>query len=243
MTVPPQFKSYAKVAVNTPNPTGLTFSYEIPNHLEARVGQFVVVPFGRQLLQGIIVEAPLDTPGFDPDQVRPISGADETDFCLAVEQIDLAKWMANYYFTPLWSVLKLFFPASLLRSPVKFYQISSDSEDVVHPNQIAISNDQQLILDQLGKERSVEERLFLDRMSRVIPRSRLSVALRTLVKLKLISERFDLGLAPGKPRVENIFQLTTEALQKHVEVVDFVKLSRTVDAKLLRLVLAEGGER
>ena len=240
MTVPPQFKSYAKVAVNTPNPTGLTFSYEIPSHLEARVGQFVIVPFGRQLLQGIIVEAPLDTPGFDPDQVRPISGADETDFRLAVEQIDLAKWMANYYFTPLWSVLKLFFPASLLRSPVKFYLISSDSENVVHPNQIALSNDQQLILDQLEKERSVEERLFTDRMSRVMPRSRLSVALRALVKLKLINEHFELGLAAGKPRIENMFRLTAEAFQKDVEVVDFAKLSRTVDAKLLRLVLAEG---
>ena len=240
MTGPTQIKSYAKVAVNSPNPTGLTFSYEIPDHIETRVGQFVIVPFGRQLLQGIVVEAPLDMPGFDPDQIRPISDTDDEHFHLTSEQIDLAKWMADYYFTPIWNVLKLFFPASLLRSPEKFYSISSDLKDQYHRDRFAISEDQQLILDLLGNQKSLEENRFLNQMSQVIPRSRLSVAIRALVKLKLVNERFELGVAKGKPRLESRFQLTPEALKQNLRVPDFAELGRNTDAKLLRLVLAEG---
>ncbi len=74
---------YVKVAVNAGRPTYLTFSYAIPADREIAPGEVVHAPFGRQTLQGIVVDGPVDTPGYDPSGVRPLEppleGAELTD--------------------------------------------------------------------------------------------------------------------------------------------------------------------
>src|SRR3972149_3834983 len=47
---------YAEVSVNSPVAQRRTFSYSIPDGLNVREGQAVLVPFGEKILQGIVLE-------------------------------------------------------------------------------------------------------------------------------------------------------------------------------------------
>ena len=58
---------YVQVAVNAGRPTSLTFSYRVPPGREVRVGEVVHVPWGQRTLQGIVVEGPMDLPGYAGD--------------------------------------------------------------------------------------------------------------------------------------------------------------------------------
>ena len=47
---------YAEVSVNSPVAQRRAFSYAIPEGLDVRPGQAVLVPFGERVLQGIVLE-------------------------------------------------------------------------------------------------------------------------------------------------------------------------------------------
>lgn len=47
---------YAEVSVNSPAARRRTFSYALPEGMDVRAGQAVLVPFGEKVLQGIVME-------------------------------------------------------------------------------------------------------------------------------------------------------------------------------------------
>ena len=47
---------FAEIAVDAPTGYNRTFSYSIPNTLVVKPGHSVIVPFGPQLRQGIVME-------------------------------------------------------------------------------------------------------------------------------------------------------------------------------------------
>ena len=96
-----------------PGRDGLT--YALPEGVTAAPGQRVRVPLGRgdRPTPGIVVAAGgvelLD--GFDPRRTKPV--LDVTGAELPADLIDLARWMADYYATPLGMVLATMLPAAV----------------------------------------------------------------------------------------------------------------------------------
>ena len=93
---------YVKVAVNAGRPTYLTFSYAVAADREIAPGEVVHAPFGRQTLQGIVVDGPVDTPGYDRAEVRPLEPALEGAPRVGAERMALAGWLQDYYLAPPW---------------------------------------------------------------------------------------------------------------------------------------------
>ena len=89
---------YAEVSVNAPAAQRQTFSYSIPSELTVDAGQAVYVPFGQKTVQGIVIEL-ADVPAFEP--TRDITGVIESQPLLSPKQILLAKWLSDYYLSPL----------------------------------------------------------------------------------------------------------------------------------------------
>ena len=108
---------YAEVSVNSPVAQRRTFSYAIPSGLSVEVGQAVWVPFGDKLLQGIVLEL-TDYPSVE--ETREIAGIIEPLLQLSLHQVSLARWISEYYLSPLFDAVALMLPPGFERKVVTF---------------------------------------------------------------------------------------------------------------------------
>ena len=98
---------FADVAVDAPVDHSRTFTYRIPFRLSVQPGQLVWVPFGSQILQGIVVELSPSEPEFP---TRDILQAVEPAPLLSPELLRLGQWLSRYYRSPLFAALSLMLP-------------------------------------------------------------------------------------------------------------------------------------
>ena len=104
-------QSYVEVVINLPQVTG-TYHYHLPPDLvgSVQVGSLVIVPFGSQRVQGIILEF-IDSP--EVAKTRPVEDLVENMPALTPIQIDLAKWLADETLSPLGNCINLMLPPGL----------------------------------------------------------------------------------------------------------------------------------
>lgn len=104
---------YADEPVEPGEPSWRTFHYAVPSELRdtLRPGHLVWVPFGRQEVQGIVV----DFSDYSPVPAKPIVRLARPQPILFAHQIALAKEIATHYVAPLSEALKLFVPPGLLK--------------------------------------------------------------------------------------------------------------------------------
>ncbi len=114
-------KPFAQIAVNVPSVAGV-FDYSIPDDLAGKlgVGQLVVVPFGKQRVQGVILRF-VDQPSvantkdiFELIDLLPV---------LTSAQIALAEWMAKATLSPLAAIVNLMVPTGLSQQADILYEI------------------------------------------------------------------------------------------------------------------------
>ncbi len=95
------------------HPAGLT--YALPHSMrDARIGERVEAPLGRgdKPAHGYIVEV-IAAPGLDAAKIKPILR--RTGVALPATLVELARWMARYYCTPLGMVMASMAPAAVKR--------------------------------------------------------------------------------------------------------------------------------
>ena len=109
---------FAEVCVNAPTAQLRTFSYSVPPHLSVQVGQAVWVPFGQKYLQGIVTDI-TDRPAVE--KTRDIVDIIDPQPLLSPAQIDLARWVADYYLSPLFSALALMLPPGFERRVLTYF--------------------------------------------------------------------------------------------------------------------------
>ena len=101
---------YAQVAVNLPVKNIFQlFTYKVPRELDFLAeGWRVVVPFGRQLLEGFVVGEDIQ---IDAElEYKAIVDVLGTEPWFDQEMLATARWMAQYYMCSLSEVLRLFIP-------------------------------------------------------------------------------------------------------------------------------------
>ncbi len=98
---------YAEVAVNSPAAQRRSFSYSVPSEMDIALGQAVRVPFGSRTLEGIVVEL-TDFPAFE--QTKDIAGIIDEVPPLPPEYLSLARWICEYYLSPLFDAVALLLP-------------------------------------------------------------------------------------------------------------------------------------
>ena len=90
---------YVEIAVNVPQVSGL-FHYHLPAEMEGKVGpgSLVVVPFGRQTVQGVVLRE-IETP--QVAETKAVQDLVDPQPVLTLVQMELAKWLAENTLAPL----------------------------------------------------------------------------------------------------------------------------------------------
>ncbi|HEY7801640.1 MAG TPA: primosomal protein N', partial [Dehalococcoidia bacterium] len=109
---------YAEVAVNSTFPHRQAFSYAIPDDLDIHVGSAVHVPFGRRVLQGIVIEVH-ETPVFSPpEKIREVRSVIGDRPLVDPRRIALALWISARYIAPLFDAVALMLSPGFERKPL-----------------------------------------------------------------------------------------------------------------------------
>lgn len=113
---------YVEVAVNIPGRAG-TFDYHLPENLEGKVtaGCLVVVPFGVQRLQGIVLRR-IDQPSVA--QTKPVEALLDEEPVLRMEQLKLAQWMSEATLAPFSACLDLMLPPGISQQADQLYSLT-----------------------------------------------------------------------------------------------------------------------
>jgi len=125
--------SYAEVAVDAPVTYTRTFSYSIPEQLSVEPGQLVWVPFGRRVLQGVVMELATAP---QVEVTRDILQAIEPSPLLSPIALELAQWLSSYYLCSLFDALALMLPPGFraqVRSQITSAQVPEDAWESLHP--------------------------------------------------------------------------------------------------------------
>ncbi len=124
--------TFLEIAVNIPQVTAV-FHYHLPEELEGLVGpgHLVVVPFGRQQVQGVVLRL-LDRP--EVSQTRPVHSLVDPIEVLTAQQIILAEQLAEANLVSVAGIIDMMLPPGLSRR----------AETVFTLNAAAVERDPQL---------------------------------------------------------------------------------------------------
>lgn len=179
---------YAEVSVNSPVAQRRTFSYSIPLDMDVREGQAVLVPFGQRELQGIVLEL---TPLPAVEDTREIIDVLESEPVISHHQITLARWISEYYLSPLFDAVALMLPPGFERKAVTFLSIISQVTDT------ASLNDDQVTAIKLIQG---QERFPLSKLEKVLGKKKASSVVSQLIRQGIITRNYELGPVKIKPR-------------------------------------------
>ncbi len=203
---------FAEIVVNTPirhtsrvdrdeefSPAGLTFHYSVPPHLRDRLqpGHLVRVPFRTREVQGIVITLHDESP---VPETRPILDLVYPDPVLTPLQLQLARWMADTYLTPLIYVVKLFLPPRLTAPPEP---VIERVPDVPPPK--ALTPEQQLLLARLERGPQPERMLKVGKHNLARP-----AVIRPLLTRGVVRRVYRAVRRPPRPRTETYVRLIAD---------------------------------
>lgn len=94
------------------------FEYKIPDEMQVEIGERVMVPFGKRVLQGFIVDI-CENVNYDESKIKNIERKIEDFAVIKPEMIALMKFMAEKLHLKLASILRLFLPSEMRTDKVK----------------------------------------------------------------------------------------------------------------------------
>ncbi len=228
---------YVKVAVNAGRPTYLTFSYAVPAEREIAPGEVVHAPFGRQTLQGIVVDGPHDMPGYDRAEVRPLEPPLEGAPRVSAERMALAGWLQEYYLAPPWEAHAVFLPPGAGERPERLVARGSAAGDA---DPEALSERQRTIFEALSDEPEEQDALK-KRLAPGVPARGFDAALRALVRRDLAERRYRLARPRGRARLVDVVRLAVspEGARTFADAIEGRRASRR--ARAIRALVAADG--
>ncbi len=130
--------------------TGIKFTqnaltYEIPEGVLVQPGEIVEVPFGKKTSAGVVWETHNRKPSF---ATKPILQKYPHLPHLAAWQIELSKWMSEYYLCPAQKIIKQFIPQSLFQKERKTKTKEKTPPTFTSPIRKPLTKTQHEILDQ-----------------------------------------------------------------------------------------------
>ena len=116
---------FVRIAVNVPTVSG-EFDYHLPPELEGQVqpGCLVSVPFGAQVVQGIVTRL-VDSP--EVPKTKPVRALLDPLPAVTPSQMALARWMADELLTPLAGCLALMLPPGLTQQADVLFTLNETS--------------------------------------------------------------------------------------------------------------------
>ncbi|MFA5309167.1 MAG: primosomal protein N' [Dehalococcoidales bacterium] len=186
---------YAEVSVNSPVARRRTFSYAIPGALEVRAGQAVLVPFGEKVLQGIVLEI---TPVPAVEDTREILGVIDPSPVLSPARISLARWISEYYLSPLFDAVALMLPPGFERNAVAFLSRALSDIDID-----TLEEEQKKLFALVP----VQGRVALKKIEQSLGKKKAGAAVTRLVRQGLLTRSYELAPVRVRPKSEPYIKL------------------------------------
>jgi len=114
--------TYVRIAVNIPTLTGV-FDYHLPSEIIGRlgIGALVTVPFGKQTVQGVVVEFTAEP---SVPETKPVLDVLDAQPVLTPNQIEFSKQLAESTLNPLAAVVGMMLPAGLSQQADVLYSLN-----------------------------------------------------------------------------------------------------------------------
>jgi primosomal protein N' (replication factor Y) len=207
---------YAEVSVNSPAARRRIFSYAIPPGLDVREGQAVLVPFGERTLQGVVLELSAVPAVEDTREIIDIIGPEPV---LGRHHIALARWISEYYLSPLFDAVAPMLPPGFERRAVTRLNLAREDIDAS-----ALGEDERRIVDLVRQGKGE-----LGGLEKALGKKKAAAAVARMVRQGLVARSYDLGPERVKPRHElyisaNANSIGTSILTgKQAALVDYLK--------------------
>ena len=219
--------SYAEVSVNSPIAQRRTFSYAIPSHLEINVGQAVWVPFGDKRLQGIVLGL---SPHPEVEETREIAGVIEPHPLFSPQQVSLARWISQYYLSPLFDAVALMLPPGFERRTITFISPTPSDFD------ISTLNAEQKQALELIQEKG---KLSLGQLEKTMSKKKAQSIIAQLANKGLAAKSYELEKIRVKPKMVPYLSLAVAKTEAEREAVNLSKAPK--QAKLLEYLSRQSG--
>lgn len=135
------------------------FTYALPPSMAGRVrtGMRVIVPLGgRKLYTAIACRLHNDTPAIDASKIRPVIDLVDDAPVVTAAQLDLWRWVAEYYMCTLGEVMKAALPSGLKMESETMVRRNPDFAGELEPAALAIydllGDGEAKSIDALGRE-------------------------------------------------------------------------------------------
>ncbi len=104
-----------------------TLTYSVPDELNLEIGQSVKIPLKNRITSGIVLKIHNKVPSF---KTLPIKSIIKEKPLINKTQIFLLSWMSEYYFCPLYKIIKLFIPKRILEgNPIKIRRAAQNRSE------------------------------------------------------------------------------------------------------------------
>ena len=192
--------TYVEVAVNVPQVSGV-FHYHLPEELQdlARQGQLVLAPFGSQTVQGVIlgfVDRPMVA------ETRPVLELLDPAITLTLQQMALARQMAEAWLAPLAACIGLMLPPGLEQQADLLYTTHGRQPDDLSETQRRLLH----LLYQRGPLRG-------NQIDHALRRVNWRAAARPLIRRRLLTTQPVLPAPTVKPKLSRTAQLACSPQQ------------------------------
>ena len=203
-----ELPQYCEAAL--PVPLEKLFTYSVPAAVRGRVraGCRVLVPFGPRTVAGVVIKVHRNKPSF---AVRSIQKLLDEEPSISPDLLDLGRWVARYYCTPLGEVLKSMLPLRGETRSKKVVSLTPKGAAALAATVVAVDIDSEVLASLRKRPLSLQHlsrkhRGAGDAVRRL--RQRGMVAVESVVEKRdptmardavLTVELGDMGLVPAKP--------------------------------------------
>jgi primosomal protein N' (replication factor Y) len=144
---------FAKIVFNLPLEESYIYSVPIELKHDIKVGQRVLVNFGKRNITGVVMKLS-DTTAFN--SLKPILKILDTNPVINDEMIQFCKWVSEYYFCPIGEVIFSAIPKSVLIESKIMYSLNieykkNESVNATQEKIIKALKDKSLTLKQIEK--------------------------------------------------------------------------------------------
>lgn len=224
---------FAEVAVNSSFPHRQTFTYSVPDALPLRPGHAVYVPFGRQMLQGVVLDVTTNPAFTEPEKIRPVRSIIGADVLIDEDRLAVARWIAAYYIAPLFDSVALFLPPGFERRPLTLLQPLVEREEVAG------------LPDLTERQRQVLEALFaegardLEGLRARLKHISVDAALAQLERRGLLAREYTLARPRIGPKSVRVASLTMPADEARLRIAEAVPRKRSRRGAVIERLLVK----
>lgn len=188
---------YAEISVNSPAARRRTFSYAVPEGMDVRAGQAVLVPFGEKVLQGIVMEL---TALPAVEDTREIIDIIDPEPILSEAHLKLARWISGYYLSPLFDAVALMLPPGFERNAVAFISRARGGIDPV-----TLYEDQRRVIDLVPFEGKIE----VKKIEKALGKKKAASVISQMINQGLLARSYELSQVRVKPKTEQYIELSS----------------------------------